>query len=66
MAAAIRLGRPHRASGELAFHVLDVMSAFEEASTSGRHVAITSGPGRPEPYPPDGEPLRQRDPQESC
>ena len=43
MAAAIREGRPHRASGELAFHVLDVMSAFEEASTSGQHVAITSG-----------------------
>ncbi len=46
MASAIRAGRPHRASGELAYHVLDVMAAFEEASTSGRHVAITSGPPR--------------------
>jgi predicted dehydrogenase len=46
MASAIREGRPHRASGELAFHVLDVMAAFEEASTAGRHVAITSGPPR--------------------
>ena len=46
MAAAIRKGRPHRASGELAFHVLDVMAAFEEASVLGRHVAITSGPPR--------------------
>jgi predicted dehydrogenase len=51
MAAAIREGRPHRASGELALHVLDVMVAFEEASTSGRHVAITGGPARPEPSP---------------
>jgi len=31
MASAIREDRPHRASGELAFHVLDVMAAFEEA-----------------------------------
>ena len=46
MASAIREGRPHRASGELAYHVLDVMAAFEEASTAGRHVAITSGPPR--------------------
>lgn len=49
MAAAIREGRPHRASGELAFHVLDVMAAFEEAGTSGRHVTITSGVPRPAP-----------------
>ena len=41
---AIREGRPHRASGELAYHVLDVMAAFEGAPTAGRHVAITSGP----------------------
>jgi predicted dehydrogenase len=53
MAAAIREGRPHRASGELAYHVLDVMAAFEEASTSGRHVAITSGPPRVQALPAD-------------
>lgn len=52
MAAAIRAGRPHRADGELAFHVLDVMAAFEEASTAGRHVVIASGPPRPAPLPP--------------
>ena len=46
MASAIRAGRPHRASGELAYHVLDVMAAFEDASTAGQHVAITSGPPR--------------------
>ncbi len=51
MAAALREDRPHRASGELAFHVLDVMAAFEEASTAGRHVAITSGPPRVEALP---------------
>ena len=46
MAGAIREDRPHRASGELAYHVLDVMAAFEDASITGRHVAITSGPPR--------------------
>ena len=42
MAAAIQSGRPHRASGELAFHVLDVMLAFEEASTAGQYVNLKS------------------------
>jgi len=57
MAQAIRSGRPHRASGELAFHVLDVMQAFHEASERGRHVELSSGCGRPAPLPqgfPDG------------
>ncbi|CAA9560338.1 MAG: Dehydrogenase [uncultured Thermomicrobiales bacterium] len=51
MAIALRAGRPHRASGELAFHVLDVMHAIEEASASGRHVEITSTCERPAPLP---------------
>ena len=38
MAQAIRSGRPHRASGELAFHVLEVMEAFQRSSDEGRHV----------------------------
>ena len=40
MAAALREGRPHRASGELAYHVLEVMHAVETASREGRHVTI--------------------------
>ena len=42
MAAAIRENRPHRASSEMAFHVLDLMQSFEEASTSGQHIEIQS------------------------
>ena len=42
MAYALRCGRPHRASGDLAYHVLDVMHAFQEASESGKHVHIQS------------------------
>ncbi len=51
MAHAIRAGRPHRASGELALHVLEVMEAFQISSESGRHVRIESRPGRPQMLP---------------
>jgi len=53
MAHALRAGRPHRASGELALHVLDVMEAIQLSSDSGRHVAIASRPPRPAPLPAD-------------
>ena len=51
MAQAIRSGRPHRASGELAFHVLEVMEAFQTSSDAGKAVAISSRPERPAPLP---------------
>jgi predicted dehydrogenase len=51
MAQAIQSGRPHRASGELAYHVLDLMHAFHDASREGRHVEITSGCPRPAALP---------------
>ncbi len=52
MAHAIRDERPHRASGALALHVLEVMEAFGRSSDSGRFVAIDSRPQRPEPLRP--------------
>jgi predicted dehydrogenase len=51
MAQAIRQGRPHRASGELALHVLEVMEAFQTSSNRGAAVAIASQPERPQPMP---------------
>jgi len=51
MARAIRAERPHRANGDLAFHVLEAMEAFEVSSRSGRAVAIASRPERPNPMP---------------
>jgi predicted dehydrogenase len=51
MAQAIRSGRPHRASGALAFHVLEVMEAFQTSSDSGRTVEVSSRPDRPAPMP---------------
>jgi predicted dehydrogenase len=58
MARAIRTGRPHRANGDLAYHVLDVMQAFLDSSEQERHVAIESTCQRPAPLPvglTDGE-----------
>jgi hypothetical protein len=49
LAAAIAEGRPHRASGALAFHVLDVMHAIEEAAAAGASLAVTSSCERPAP-----------------
>jgi predicted dehydrogenase len=49
MAQAILDNRPHRANGDLALHVLEVMEAFETASREGRTIAITTPVVRPEP-----------------
>jgi predicted dehydrogenase len=51
MACAIAEGRPHRASGEMAYHVLDVMHAFLESSEQERHIRIESTCRRPAPLP---------------
>jgi predicted dehydrogenase len=51
MAYAILGKRKHRTSGELAYHVLEVMHAFEKASDSGRHVIIKSKPTQPAALP---------------
>ncbi len=48
MAHAIRENRPHRASGALAFHALEVMEAFGKSSDSGQFVDIASRPARPD------------------
>jgi predicted dehydrogenase len=49
MAHAIIEGRSHRASGELALHVLEVMEALEVASKTGQPVAIRTTVERPAP-----------------
>jgi predicted dehydrogenase len=51
MAYAIRYGRKHRANGDLAYHVLDLMHAFDEASAENRHIPIESQCERPAPLP---------------
>ena len=51
MAAAIRSGRSHRADGEMAFHVLDIMQALHESSDTGRHVTLNSTCEKPAALP---------------
>ncbi|WP_248928165.1 Gfo/Idh/MocA family protein [Paenibacillus hamazuiensis] len=51
MAYAIRSGRPHRANGELAFHVLEAMHGFHDASDQGKHYEMQSSCESPLPIP---------------
>ena len=51
MARALRSNRPHRASGALAFHTLEVMEAFQTSSDTGKSIAISTRPPRPAPLP---------------
>ena len=51
MARAIQTGRRHRASGELAFHVLEAMHGFHDASEQGAHYAMKSTCDTPDPLP---------------
>ena len=47
LARAIRTGQPHRASGELALHVLEAMCAFQDSSDAGAHIALDTTCERP-------------------
>ncbi len=49
MAAGIELKRPHRCSGELAYHVLDVMCSILDAGEKGQYVTLESTCVRPAP-----------------
>jgi len=52
LAQAAVSGRPHRASGELALHVLEIMETIHTASDEGHHIALRSNCERPAPFPP--------------
>jgi predicted dehydrogenase len=54
MAYAMRQNRPHRAHGDMAYHILDVMQSFLDASQAGKHLDITSACERPQPLPANG------------
>lgn len=47
----LRRDRPHRASGELAQHVVEIMESFEKSSTTGRHVMLKTTCARPAALP---------------
>jgi len=51
MCYAMRSGRPHRASGDLAFHVLDTMVTIYDAWDAGKWVDVASTCERPAALP---------------
>jgi predicted dehydrogenase len=51
MATGILYNRPHRASGELAYHVLEAMLAVQLASERGAHVILQSTVAKPKALP---------------
>lgn len=51
MAGAIATGRPHRANGDLAYHVLDIMHAVHDAATEGKTVELQSTVEQPATFP---------------
>jgi predicted dehydrogenase len=56
LARAVRAGVPERASGELAYHVLDAMLAVEESIVLGHQVEVTSTVDVPPALPQDWDP----------
>ncbi|MHB1598847.1 MAG: Gfo/Idh/MocA family protein [Acidimicrobiales bacterium] len=61
LAAALRSGRAPRASGGLAYHVLDVLQSVLVSAADGIRRSVTSTATRPAPLPKDlveGEPIR--------
>jgi len=53
MVQAMQAGQPHRANGDMAYHVIDIMQSFHEASSQGRHIEIASTCSRPAPLDPN-------------
>lgn len=51
MAFGLRNNRPHRASGELAYHVLEAMLAVRTASEKGAHIILESTVKKPKALP---------------
>ena len=47
MAQAITQEQPHRASGQLAHHILDAMQAFYESAQQQQHINLNTQPNRP-------------------
>jgi predicted dehydrogenase len=56
LARAVRAGRPPRASGELAYHVLDIMLSVEESIDLGAPVTLSSTASSVPPIPPHWDP----------
>jgi predicted dehydrogenase len=56
MARGLRTGEPHRATGEIALHVLEIMAAIERSVQTGGFEPVRSTFARPEPLPSGWDP----------
>ena len=51
MAKSVRNQRPIRASGEMGYHVIEVIHALHQASAEGQHIELSSTCLQPQPLP---------------
>lgn len=51
MAMAIQQNRPHRANGDMAMHVLEVLESLAQSSRTGQFITLQTRCVRPEPVP---------------
>lgn len=51
MIYGISHGLNHRATGDLAYHVLEVLHCFHQSALSGKRIALASSCARPDPLP---------------
>jgi predicted dehydrogenase len=51
MSRAIANDRPHRAHGDMAYHVVDVINSIVDSSDSGQHITLASTCAQPAPLP---------------
>jgi predicted dehydrogenase len=60
LARAVRENRPHLATGELAYHVLDTLIAIEESASQGVFVSVESTAETPGTLPEDFDPFARK------
>ncbi len=53
LAVAIGHDRPHRATGEMGAHVVDILNAIHESADEGRRIELRTTCARPAALPPD-------------
>ena len=51
LAMAVQSGRRHRANGDLAAHIVDIMQAFGESSDTGKHIELVTRCEQPAALP---------------
>jgi hypothetical protein len=51
MVLATQEGRPHRASGEMGLHTVEICHALHDASSQGRHSDLTTTCAQPAALP---------------